>query len=153
MGCSPYQRPSRSSLTVSRSTGALTFKGGGLCIEGGLSGSTAPARNLRGKNVKVKAGATSTTVAFPAAEADADYAAFVETSWLADRAVAKKAASGFAVQFARPAPDAATLDWMIVRWGRTQPWSVPGNEFTPRASRPARQWQDWPSVPRPLPGR
>ena len=109
------QRPSRASLTVSRSTGALAFKGGGLCIEGGLSGSTAPARNLRGKNVKVAAGATSATVAFPAAEADADYAAFVETSWLADRAVAEKAASGFTVQFARPAPDGATLDWMIVR--------------------------------------
>ena len=98
------------------STGALTFKGGGLCIQGGgLSGSAAPARNLRGKNVKVAAGATSATVVFPTAEADADYAAFVETSWLADRAVTKKAASGFAVQFARPAPDGATLDWMIVR--------------------------------------
>ena len=107
--------PKEASLTVSRATGALTFQGGGLCIEGGLSGAEEPARNLRGKGVPVKAGSTALHVAFPVPEADGDYAVFVEQTWLTARAVAKKAATGFTVQFASPAPEGAALDWMIVR--------------------------------------
>jgi len=108
--------PRDASLAVSRTTGALAFTGGGLCVRGGgLSGSQTPARNLRGKNVAVKAGAKSLAVAFPAAEADADYAVFVEQTWLTSRAVTRKAPEGFTVEFSAPAPDDATLDWMIVR--------------------------------------
>jgi len=108
--------PKRATLTVSRATGAMAFKGGGLCVEGGgLSGSDTPARNLRGKNVKVEAGATEVAVAFPVAEADADYAVFVEQTWLTSRAVAKKAPEGFTVRFSAPAPEGGALDWMIVR--------------------------------------
>jgi hypothetical protein len=63
----------------------------------------------------VKAGETTVAVAFPVEEADAEYAVFIEQSWLSSRAVLKKESKGFTVQFERPAPDGAKLDWMIVR--------------------------------------
>jgi len=107
--------PKEASLTVSRESGALTFRGGGLCLGGGISGSETPARNLCGKNVGVEAGATSVSVTLPVPEADGDYAVFIEQSWLTARAVTKKTATGFSVQFASAAPEKATLDWMILR--------------------------------------
>ena len=114
-GREPGKAPKEATLTVGKSTGALTFHGGGLCLQGGLSGSDEPARNLRGKAVPVQEGATSATVAFPVPEKDADYAVFVEQSWLTNRAVSEKTATGLTVQFDKPAPRGARLDWMIVR--------------------------------------
>ena len=67
-----------------------------------LSADATPARNLRGKNVAVKAGETTASVTFAAPEADADYAVFVEQSWIGNRAVTKKEAKGFTVQFEKP---------------------------------------------------
>ena len=81
----------------------------------GLSGGDVPARNLRGKGVAIRAGETSVAVTFPVAEADADYAVFIEQNWLGVRAVAAKEATGFTVTFEKPAPPGATMDWMIVR--------------------------------------
>ena len=107
--------PKEATLTVSRTTGAFTLKGGGLCIAGGISASDTPARNLRGKNVEVNEAATTLTVTFETPEADADYAVFLEQSWLSNRAVSEKTATGFTVQFDKPAPKGARLDWMIVR--------------------------------------
>ena len=113
--------PKEATLTVSRETGALTFQGGGLNAHGpiaaasGLSADKQPSRNLRGKNVAVKAGETTAEVAFDVEEVDADYAVFVEQSWLSNRAIAKKEPRGFSVQFEKPAPEGAKLDWMIVR--------------------------------------
>ena len=108
------------SLTVSRETGEFAFAGGGARFDGpvtttGLSADKTPARNLRGKNVAVKAGANSVTVEFPVAETDGDYAVFVEQSWLGYRAITHKDTKGFTVQFEKPAPADAKLDWMIVR--------------------------------------
>lgn len=100
-------------LTVSKETGQLNFTGSARFA--GLSGDTTPAKNLRGKNVAVKAGETSTTIAFPAAEADGEYAVFVEQNWVSNRAVVKKEAGGFTVQFDKAAPAGARIDWMIVR--------------------------------------
>ena len=113
--------PKTASLTVSRATGELDFRGGGIRANGsisaaaGLSGEQAPARNLRGKNVAVPAKATSCRVRFAHPEADGDYAVFVEQTWLTARAVSDKGPEGFTVSFASPAPAAAKLDWMIVR--------------------------------------
>ena len=82
----------------------------------GLSGDKdTPSKNLRGKNVAVKAGETKITVAFPIAEADENYAVFVEQNWLTNRAIVRKEATGFTVEFDRPAPKDAKLDWMLVR--------------------------------------
>ena len=107
-------------LTVGKETGDLTFKGGdarfsGSVLTAGLSGDATPARNLRGKDVSVKAGETAVAVTFAHAESDASYAVFVEQSWLGNRAITKKDATGFTIQFEKPAPADAKLDWMIVR--------------------------------------
>ena len=109
------------SLTVSRTTGEFQFAGGGVQSGGpvssvaGLSGDARPARNLRGKNVPVKAGEKSVRVRLPQAEADGDYAVFLEQSWIGARAISDKGPDGFTVTFATAAPDKATLDWMLVR--------------------------------------
>ena len=59
--------------------------------------------------------ATSLRVRFARAEADADYAVFVEQTWLTARAVSNTGPEGCTVSFARPAPADAKMDWMIVR--------------------------------------
>ena len=113
--------PKTASLTVSKTTGELNFQGEGIRANGpvsaanGISGDKTPARNLRGKNVTVPKGATSLRIQFARPEADADYAAFVEQTWITERAVSDKSPDGFTVSFAKPAPADARLDWLIVR--------------------------------------
>ncbi|MBI2195192.1 MAG: hypothetical protein HYU36_24700 [Planctomycetes bacterium] len=115
------QPPQEAALSVSKVSGEFSFQGGGLRTNGpvngvqGISGSTTPANNLRGKNLPVQAGNTTVRVSFPRPEADADYAVFVEQSWLSSRAVRDQTAEGFSVEFDRPAPEGARLHWMIVR--------------------------------------
>lgn len=116
----PTNGPREASLTVSRETGRLDFTGPGARFAGsitatGLSADATPARNLRGKNVPVDAGASTKEIAFAQAEADADYAVFIEQTWLSSRAVTRQTADGFTVAFDPPAPEGAKLHWMIVR--------------------------------------
>jgi hypothetical protein len=98
-----------------------TKQWGSLKVDGpvtttGLSGDTAtPAKNLRGKNVGVKAGETKVTVAFPIPETDENYAVFIEQNWLTNRSIVNKAATGFTVEFDKAAPQDARLDWLLVR--------------------------------------
>jgi len=118
---SPATTPREATLTVNRKTGELTFEGEGIQAGGpasgvtGLSAEKTPARNLRGKNISVSKGQKELQVKFAHAEADKNYAVFVEQSWLSNRAISNKSAEGFTVQFAEPAPENATLDWMLVR--------------------------------------
>ncbi len=112
--------PKVASLTVTRDTGELNFAGGGARFDGpvtttGLSADKQASRNLRGKNVAVQAGQTTAGITFAVEEADEDYAVFVEQNWIGNRAIVKKEAKGFTVQFEKPAPEGAKLDWMIVR--------------------------------------
>ena len=100
-------------LTVSTNAGVFTFST--PISTPGISADKTPARNLRGKDVAVKAGTTSVTINFPVEETDASYAVFVEKNWIGDRAITKKDATGFTIQFEKPAPADAKLDWMIVR--------------------------------------
>ena len=100
-------------LTVSTNAGVFTFST--PISTPGISADKTPARNLRGKDVAVKAGATAVSVDFPVEETDASYAVFVEKNWIGDRAITKKDAKGFTIQFEKPAPADAKLDWMIVR--------------------------------------
>jgi hypothetical protein len=107
-------------LTVSKENGDLNFKGGDAKFSGsvsatGLSGDAKPAKNLRGKNIPVKAGDTSLQVAFPNAEADGDYAVFIEQTWLGTRAITAQTEKGFTITFDKPAPADAKIHWMIVR--------------------------------------
>ena len=119
-GAGESTRPKAASLTVSADSGDFNFEGGdlrtnGSIIASGLSANGAPARNLRGKNVAIKTGTRTVAISFPVEEADADYAVFIEQTWLSNRAVVKKEARGFTVQFKKRAPKGAKLDWMIVR--------------------------------------
>ncbi|MCX5660557.1 MAG: hypothetical protein NTW19_12660 [Planctomycetota bacterium] len=107
-------------LVVTKETGDLKFDGGdarfsGSVVAKGLSGDEKPARNLRGKGLPVKAGATSVEVVFPNLEADGDYAVFIEQTWLGNRAVTAQTEKGFTVTFDKAAPENAKLHWMIVR--------------------------------------
>lgn len=113
--------PQVAELTVSRESGEFQFKGQGVQAGGsvsgvsGLSGDSKPAKNLRGKNVAVVANSTTVTIKFPTPEADADYAVFIEQSWLSNRAISDKTPDGFTVTFDKAAPAKATVDWMLVR--------------------------------------
>jgi len=116
------RRGQRTSLGVSPETGDLEVRGGnvdtggaGVVRAGGLSATEKPARNLRGIAAKIPAGATSFAVAFPQPEPDAAYAVFIEQSWLTARAVTQQTEKGFAVAFDKPAPEGATLHWLVVR--------------------------------------
>lgn len=118
---SPARPAQVASLKVSRESGEFQFEGGGVRAGGsvsavtGISGDAKPAKNLRGKNLAVTASTTSVKVKFPTPEADADYAVFLEQSWLGARAITEKTAEGFTVTFDKPAPAKATVDWMLVR--------------------------------------
>jgi hypothetical protein len=108
-------------LNVDNATGNLKFDGGaiyspgGFTTVGGLSGTSTEAHNLRGINVPVPAQSTSLVVKFPKAEADADYAVFLETNWISLRAITAQTPEGFTVQFATPAPANAKLHWTLIR--------------------------------------
>ena len=86
---------------------------GGVAVA--ASATPTPARNLRGIGLPVRPGSREVVVAFPKPEADDQYAVFVETNWLAARAVVSQTARGFTVQFDPPAGENATLDWLVVR--------------------------------------
>lgn len=110
-----------SKLWVDSKTGALNYQGGainsagGLVTAGGLSGTETPANNLRGINIPVPAGAKSLAVTFPNKELDANYAIFIETSWMSQRAITAQTPDGFTVTFAEPAPADAKLHWTLIR--------------------------------------
>jgi len=108
-------------MTVDNRTGRLTYEGGpiqsdaGITALGGISGTDVAARNLRGVAVPVTAGVKTIIVKFPRAEADENYAVFIETNWLSQRAITVRTAEGFTVTFATEAPKNAILDWTLVR--------------------------------------
>ncbi|MHB9026802.1 MAG: hypothetical protein ACYC7E_21935 [Armatimonadota bacterium] len=116
----PGKPRAEAALTVSRDTGALTFTGGDLIINGtvhakGFSTDVKAEKKVFGKNVPVPAGAKSLTITFDGPQADADYAVFLELSWIGDRAVTAKTEKGFTITFAKPAPKNAKVDWMLMR--------------------------------------
>ncbi len=109
------------SLTVSPQDGTMTFDGAGLAVPGGLaavsglSGTTTPARNLRGIAVPVPSGARQIEIPFQNPETDAEYAIFVQPNWLTSHAVTVRTARGFTIQFDQAAGQGAHVHWMLVR--------------------------------------
>lgn len=109
------------SLIVSPADGTMKFDGNGMAVGGGftrmggLSGTETQARNLRGVAVTVPPGATEIAVKFQHQEADAQFAVFVETSWITARGIVSQSPEGFTVQFEKPAPAKSTLHWIVVR--------------------------------------
>ena len=114
---------SASTLHARPDNGDFVFAGGNVDYSSkgsirlqGLSATGTPARNLRGVDVPVTAGASQVVVAFPAAEADSAYAILAESSWITSKAITNKTATGFTVLFDRPAPQSGgTIDWLLVR--------------------------------------
>ena len=112
----------KTTLSVSPQDGTVRIEGGaGTVVNGGvggvsgLSGTAVMAKNLRGVNIPVPEGAKELAVAFPTPEPDARYAAFVELTWLTEKAVCKRAEGGFTVKFATPAGKGEELSWLLVR--------------------------------------
>ncbi len=111
-----------SSLSVDPATGSFQMTGGSLDLTNqalvrtsGISATDTPAANLRGIAVQVPEGAKELVVRFPRREQSPAYAVSVTPSWLTAYAVPDKSAEGFTVRFGEPAPQGATVDWVIVR--------------------------------------
>jgi hypothetical protein len=130
----PHQRPQpivwnytqddqlkKVSLSVSPENGTLAIEGpgaaipGGLTRLGGLSGSQTPARNLRAIDVQVPTGVKEHTIALPEAETDGKYGVFVEPTWLTMHVVTARTEKSFTIKFSEPAPQGATLSWLLAR--------------------------------------
>jgi hypothetical protein len=73
------------------------------------------ASNLRGRAVPVPAGAARLRVTFQKPEIDKTYTVVVRGNWIANHAVTLQDAAGFTVEFDRPAPANAALDWMLTQ--------------------------------------
>jgi hypothetical protein len=96
--------------------GNVNHQGRGSLRQSGISATDTAAKNLRGINVPVPAGAASVDIAFPLLESDATYAVSVTCSWATMTAVTAKGTNGFKVALGTPPPTAGgTLDWLLVR--------------------------------------
>jgi hypothetical protein len=113
-GAAIYAQPKGGDLVLETS-GSVSLGLKGTVQQAGLSGSNVPAKNLRGINVAVGAGAKELAVKFAVAEADANYAVMTECNWMTMKAVVEKSPSGFKVVFDKEAPADGKLDWLIVR--------------------------------------
>jgi hypothetical protein len=82
---------------------------------GGLSTTQTKAANLSGCGVAVPAGKTVFHFALPVAEPDRAYVVTVRPSWITNYAVTKQTKDGVEVEFDRPAPKDAKLDWLLIR--------------------------------------
>lgn len=111
--------PREAAMTVSAKTGDLSFTGGahfdGSVAAKGLSGGEKPARNLRGLNLAVPAGSREIAVKFPQPEADNEYMAVLQLSWLTNHAIVNRTSEGFTIQFATPPATAGEISWLLVR--------------------------------------
>lgn len=112
----------RTSLAVNPKTGNMEISGGNLDLNRsnlqqttGISGTKIPANNLRGINVPVKVGQNELNIKFPSGELDNKYAITISPNWLTVWSVINKNQDGFTIRFAEPAPQKATIDWLLIR--------------------------------------
>jgi hypothetical protein len=112
-----------STLHADPASGDFVFTGGnvdhqqrGTVNQRGISGTPTAASNLRGINVVVPVGATTSDVAFATAEPNGAYAVWVTCSWATATWVSSKTTAGFRVVLGTPPPaGGGTLDWLLVR--------------------------------------
>lgn len=111
-----------SSLIVEPETGDFVLAGGNVDVSGkslervrGISGTDTPAANLRGIDVPIEVGATEAEIRFGVAEKDAKYAVAITPSWMTNVCSPTKTAEGFTVRFGTPAPEGATIQWIMLR--------------------------------------
>jgi hypothetical protein len=94
--------------------GVTSFDLGGAKLTGITGFSGAPGANVRGINVTVESGTTRLHVTFHDPEGDGAYGVQVTPSWPTMSAISEKTAEGFTITFVAPAPDSATVDWLLV---------------------------------------
>ena len=63
----------------------------------------------------VPVGATELDITLPMPEPDRAYAVVVTPSWPVATGVEGRGPTGFKVRFGGPAPEGATLDWVLMR--------------------------------------
>lgn len=107
-------------LIVEPDTGNMVIKGSDLYVPNvnglkGISGTKISAKNLRGINVPVPKGAKTLVVKFQEKEADENYSIVVQPNWFTEDRIVKKMKEGFVVEFSKPAPEKATIDWQLIR--------------------------------------
>jgi hypothetical protein len=109
--------PQNGNLFWAGSPGGWNLKGRSFLELSGLGGrnQAQPLTNFRGVRVPVPAGQSTFSVAFPTPEPGKDYTVRVETSWPGGNAVTERTEKGFAVAFEKPAPQGATLNWLLMR--------------------------------------
>jgi hypothetical protein len=94
--------------------GVASFDLGGAKLTGLTGFSGASGANVRGINVVVEPGTTRLHVTFHDPEGDGAYGVQVTPSWPTMSAISEKTAEGFTITFVAPAPDSATVDWLLV---------------------------------------
>ena len=94
-------------LTVN---GDAQFKGN-ITVAGDIQ--TAASRH--GANVSINQGDTQAVVNLTAAQVDRNYTLQITPGWVTAYGVINKTATGFTVEFDKPAPLNATFDWLIIR--------------------------------------
>jgi hypothetical protein len=65
--------------------------------------------------VRPAPGSRQAAVTFETPEVDDAFTVVVSLSWPAASAISRQTATGFTVDFGRPAPANATLDWALIR--------------------------------------
>jgi hypothetical protein len=101
---------------VIETSGSVKLKSKGTIEQGGLSGTSQAANNLRGVGFPVAPNSTTAVIVFATPEYDDQYAIVAECDWLTVKAVQNKTSSGFTVKFATAAPAAGGhVDWLLVR--------------------------------------
>jgi len=94
---------------------AVDVAGAAAIRVGGLSADRRDeVANLRGVAVPVAAEATSVRVRFERPEPDGGYLVIARPAWVTNHAVRDRTPDGFLVEFDRPAPPNATVDWLVV---------------------------------------
>jgi hypothetical protein len=115
-GSKIYCNPTSGDFVI-EATGSVNLSTKGTIQQSGLSGTSVPAKNLRGIGVFVTGDTLTMPIGFAAQELDASYSILVQCDWQTTAIVQNKTISGFAVTFGTAAPHSGGghLDWLLVR--------------------------------------
>lgn len=99
------QNSSGTNLVKVGSSGAVTFSGPTLALNG----------NMRGISSAVGSGATTLVVTFTTAQTDTNYAVLCTPNFSSTCYVTSQTTSGFTLNFGTAAPASATVHWLVIR--------------------------------------
>lgn len=81
----------------------------------GTTGLNSESENFRALEVPVEQGKKSFRVTFAKAESSADYTVIARPNWVTNHAIKELSPEGFTVIFDRPAPQGASINWLLTR--------------------------------------